>query len=94
MPRATRSGMRVDVFMLLCFYAHMSTRLTVDLGDQQLVRLVRMEAARESTSIRDVVVRALQAYLSGRRENQALAKLADPAFEEWYNPEDAAYDGL
>ena len=72
----------------------MSTRLTVDLGDPQLVRLVRMEAARESTSIRDVVVRALEAYLSGRRENQALTKLAAAAFEEWDNPEDSAYDGL
>ena len=72
----------------------MSTRLTVDLGDPKLVRLVRMEAARESTSIREVVVRALEAYLSGRRENQALAKLASATFEEWDNPEDAAYDRL
>lgn len=44
--------------------------------------------------MREVVVRALEAYLSHRRENQALLQLAAASFEEWDNPDDAAYDQL
>lgn len=72
----------------------MTTRITVDLGDTRLARQLRLEAAREGTSIRQIVVRAVEAYLSSRREDLALAKLAESAFAEWDNEEDAAYDRL
>ena len=72
----------------------MSTRLTLDLGDPQLAQLLRVEAARERTTMKDIVVRALEAYFSERRENGALLKLAEAAFAEWDNPEDAVYDEL
>jgi len=72
----------------------MSTRLTVDLGDPSLLQLVRLESVRSGLSIKEVVRRALSAYLSNRRENNAVIALAEEAFAEWDNPADAAYDTL
>ncbi len=76
----------------MCLYAYVQTRLTLDLQDVQLTTLLRLEAARQNKGLRDIVVEALRSYLSDRRENQAVLKLSEKAFEEWDNPLDAAYD--
>lgn len=72
----------------------MGTRLTIDLGDPQLLRLLRHEAADTGQSLRDIVIEALTGYFSGKRENIAIAKLAESAFAEWDNPKDAEYDSI
>lgn len=72
----------------------MNTRLTIDLQDEGLTQLLRLEAAQKGLAIREVVVAALESYFSARRENGAVARLAERAFAEWDNPKDAEYDTL
>jgi hypothetical protein len=72
----------------------MQTRISMDLGDERLVRLIRYEADATDSSMKDVVVRALEAYLAHRLETRALARAAERAFEEWNDPRDADYDKL
>jgi hypothetical protein len=77
-----------------CFPVVVSGRITVDLGDERLVRGLELEAIRENTSVKEVVARAVRAYLSSRHEDFGLLGLAERAFAEWENPEDAEYDRL
>jgi hypothetical protein len=72
----------------------MNTRLTIDLQDESLLKLLRLEAAQEGKALREVIVEALRGYFSSKRENQAVMKLAEKAFAEWDNPKDSAYDRL
>lgn len=72
----------------------MSNRITVDLQAPQLLKLLRWEAAQRSTTIREIVVEALEGYFSSRAENQALLNFADSMFAEWENEDDAIYDQL
>jgi hypothetical protein len=43
---------------------------------------------------RAIVVDALTAYFSQKRENLALLMAADKAFAEWDNEDDLVYDSL
>jgi len=72
----------------------MNARLIIDLQDEQLLRLLRLEAAHEGKALREVIVEALKGYFSSKRENQAIMKLAEKAFAEWDNPKDSEYDRL
>lgn len=72
----------------------MNTRFTIDLQDEELTKLLRLEAAHSGKAIREVVVDALESYFSAKRENKAVAKLAEKAFAEWDNPKDAEYDKI
>ena len=72
----------------------MNSRITIDLHDSNLLRLLKLEAAHEGRPIREVVVRALEGYFSARKENQAVVKLAEKVFADWDNPKDAEYDRL
>lgn len=72
----------------------MGTRISTDLGDARLMKLLRAEANERDTSIRDVLVRALEGYFADRLETKALARLAEESFEEWDDPRDAEYDRL
>jgi hypothetical protein len=72
----------------------MQTRISTDLGDPRLMRLLKAEAAERGTTIKDVLTRALEAYFAERLETQALARLAESSFSEWNDPRDAEYDRL
>ncbi len=72
----------------------MGTRISTDLGDPALVRLLKAEASERDTSVKEVLIRALEAYFADRLETQAVAKLAESAFLEWEDPRDADYDNL
>jgi len=72
----------------------MGTRISTDLSDPRLMRLLKAEANERDTTIKDVLSRALEAYFAERLETQALARLADSAFGEWDDPRDADYDRL
>lgn len=72
----------------------MSNRITVDLQTPELLKLLRWEATERSTTIREIVVEALENYFSSRLENQALLNYADSIFTEWENEEDSIYDQL
>jgi mRNA interferase MazF len=53
----------------------MSTRISTDLGDLRLMRLLKAEAAERETSVKDVLTRALEAYFAERLETRALARV-------------------
>jgi hypothetical protein len=72
----------------------MGTRISTDLGDARLVRLLKAEAQERETSVKDVLVRALDACFADRLETKALTRLAEASFEEWNDPRDAEYDRL
>lgn len=72
----------------------MDTRITVDLQDPQLFKMLKLEAAVERKPIREIIVQALRGFFSNKKENQAMLKLAEKTFEEWDNPKDADYDKL
>jgi hypothetical protein len=72
----------------------MSTRISTDLGDPRLMRLLKAEAAERDTSVKEVLTRALEAYFAERLETKALARLAESSFSEWNDPRDAEYDRL
>ena len=72
----------------------MGTRLSTDLADPRLVRLLKAEANERDTTIKDVLSRALEAYFADRLETAALGKLAETSFSEWDDPRDADYDRL
>lgn len=72
----------------------MNTRITVDLQDPQLIKLLKFEAAAERKPIREIIVEALHGFFSSKKENQVILKLAEKAFEEWDNPKDSDYDRI
>jgi len=72
----------------------MGTRISTDLGDPRLVRLLKAEATETDTTIKEVLTRALEAYFADRLETKALALLAESSFDEWNDPRDADYDRL
>lgn len=72
----------------------MGTRISTDLADPRLVRLLKVEAQETDTTIKNVLSRALEAWFAERLENKALARLSESAFSEWDDPRDADYDRL
>lgn len=72
----------------------MTTRLSTDLGNPRLMKLLKAEANARDTTVKDVLTRALEAYFADRLETDALARLAASAFSEWDDPRDAEYDRL
>lgn len=72
----------------------MNTRLTIDLKNPKLMKMLHWEAMEKEKKIREVVVEALESYFSVKEENILLTKLAEKSFAEWNNPKDAEYDRL
>ena len=72
----------------------MSARLSTDLGDPKWIRLLKREAQETDSSLKDVLVRALEGYFAHRLETQALQKAAEATFKDWDNEKDGDYDKL
>lgn len=72
----------------------MTTRLTVDLENPKLLKLLNLEAQAKGVPKKKIVISALETYFSEKSENLALLKLAEKSFSEWSNPRDDAYDKL
>jgi hypothetical protein len=72
----------------------MGSRISTDLSDPRLLRMLKAEAHERDTTIKDVLARALEAYFAERLETKALGRLAESAFDEWDDPRDADYDRL
>ncbi len=58
------------------------------------MRLLKAEANDRDTTVKEVLIRALEAYFADRLETKALAKIAESSFSEWNDPRDAEYDAL
>jgi hypothetical protein len=71
-----------------------SARISTDLGDPKLIKLLKREAELSDQTMRDVLIHALESYFDHRLETRALAKVSESVFEEWNNPLDAEYDQL
>ena len=72
----------------------MGTRISTDLSDPRLLKLLKAEANERDTTVKDVLSRALEAYFAERLETKALARLAESSFGEWDDTRDADYDRL
>lgn len=72
----------------------MGTRLTIDFKDPVYITRLKFLAAEEHLSLREVIIKALDARFADYLENRAMAKLAERVFSEWDNPQDAQYDSL
>mgnify|MGYP000478991140 CR=1 FL=1 len=72
----------------------MGTRISTDLGDPRFLKLLKSEANETDSTVKDVLIRALEAYFADRLETKALARLAEASFSEWDDPRDADYDRL
>lgn len=71
-----------------------SARISTDLGDPLLIKLLKQEANESDLSMTDVLVRALESYFAHRLETRALSKSSEAVFEDWDNPLDSEYDKL
>jgi hypothetical protein len=71
-----------------------SARISTDLGDPLLIKLLKQEAHASDQSMTEVLVHALESYFSHRLETKALSRASEAVFEEWDNPLDRDYDDL
>lgn len=73
---------------------YMNARISTDLGNPRLLRLLKLEAQETDSSIKEVLVRALESYFNHRLETRALLKAAESVFKDWDDPRDSDYDKL
>ena len=72
-----------------------SVKLSFDFSDRpQLVENLRLQAAREGTTQKAIVIDALEAYFAHKLESALLLKAAESTFQEWDNQDDQVYDSL
>ena len=70
-------------------------QVTFDFRDHpRLLDILRMLAARQKTTQKEILVDALTAYFSQKQENLAMLLAAEKTFAEWDNAEDGVYDAL
>ncbi len=72
----------------------LNTRITTDLGDVRLIKLIKLEAQQTHCSLREVIIRALEGYFYNKLELKALQKASEAMFTEWNDPLDSDYDKL
>jgi len=72
----------------------MKARLSTDLGDPRLIKLLKTEAQETDSTIREVLILALESYFAHKLETRALLKASEAMFEDWNNPLDAEYDQI
>ena len=57
-----------------------SAKLSTDLGDPRLLKLLKQEAAATDSSMKEVLINALESYFAHRLETKALMKLSESVF--------------
>ncbi len=72
----------------------MKARLSADLGDPRLLKLLKAEASEKETSMKDVLVTALESYFAHRLESKEMQRATEAVFDEWVDPRDSEYDKL
>ena len=72
-----------------------SKKISLDFSDiPELIDQLRLVAAREGTSQKAGVVKALEAFFADKFESDILLRAANQTFAEWDNKEDSVYDTL
>jgi hypothetical protein len=69
-------------------------RISMDLGDPVWIRLLKSEAQETNSTMREVLIRALEGHFAPRLESKSVSKVSESVFEEWNNPLDSEYDRL
>ena len=72
----------------------MKTRITADLKDIRLIKLIKIEANEKGCTQAEVLVHSLEAYFGDKLETKTLAKASEIVFDEWDNDKDSQYDKL
>lgn len=72
----------------------MKARLSADLGDPKLMKLLKAEANEKSSSIKEVLITALEGYFANRIETKEIQRASEMIFDEWEDPRDQEYDKL
>lgn len=70
-----------------------SFRITIDLGDERIYQLLKLEAVRKG-SMKNIIHEALRLYFEDRIETLNITKAAEKTFAEWDNSLDSDYDKL
>ena len=71
-----------------------NARISTDLGNPRLLRMLKLEAQETDSSVKEVLVRALESYFNHRLETKALLKASESVFSDWNDPRDCDYDKL
>jgi len=58
------------------------------------MRLLKADAQERNTSVKEVLLTALEAYFAPHPGTNALAGLSERTFTEWDDPRDSAYDRM
>ena len=74
--------------------ARTNSRLSTDLGDPRLLKMLKAEANEKDSSVKDVLITALEGYFSHRLETKELQRATEIIFDEWNDPRDSGYDKL
>ena len=74
--------------------ARAKSRLSTDLGDPRLLKMLKAEANELDSSVKDVLVTALEGYFAHRLESKELQRASEIIFDEWNDPRDSGYDKL
>ena len=72
----------------------MKARISTDLGDPRLLRLLKAEAVEKGIPIKGVLVAALESYFAHRVETKNVQWATESVFDEWNNSQDGLYDDL
>ena len=69
-----------------------SLKLSFDFRDRpRLAEMLRVQALREGTTQKAVVMHALEAYFAQTLESTFLLEVAEQSFQEWDNEDDQVY---
>lgn len=72
-----------------------SSKVSFDFSDApEIVEGLRMLSAKERTTQKGIVIKALRAYFADKVESDLLLRSAAKSFAEWDNKEDSIYDTL
>lgn len=89
-----KSAKAIDLLAVIVNRGRMKARLSTDLGDPQLLKLLKAEANEKGSSVKEVVITALEAYFSHRIENKMLSRGTEKVFSEWDDSKDSDYDQI
>jgi hypothetical protein len=72
----------------------MKARLSADLGDPRLLKMLKAEANEKGSSVKEVLITALEGFFAHRIESKELQRASEVIFDEWEDPRDKDYDKL
>ncbi len=72
----------------------MGTRITADLENPLLIKLLKIEAQDTNSSIKGVLIKAIESYFHNLIETRLINNLSEDVFSDWNDERDTDYDDL